>query len=212
MDDYKHILDSEETRNWFKCAMGLIITKKGLAGFIENEINQFHQDILREVLTENNLPDGSTCKSCTTESVVPCPAKDICTNRGSGKCNFHNMPQKVCSFNICNALVRKIELEHKHAGPSWKNTDASKWCISAWELAKCFMPADGYLDVKSAKETDFNGLISVLQNCKRFDTLLSSTTDVEIKKVCIDVYINALIDILLCVLKRRNRQQTASRE
>ncbi|XP_060583723.1 uncharacterized protein LOC132739908 [Ruditapes philippinarum] len=57
---------------------------------------------------------------------------------------------------------------HRYYGPSYKNSDATQWCSNFWEIAKCFMPPDGYKEKASATETDFNGIISVILNHKDF--------------------------------------------
>lgn len=94
---------------------------------------------------------------------------------------------KVEIFEITRYFTDCIEQEHRFHGPSWKNTDASGWCVDSWQIAKCFMPPDGYLNVHIPQETDFNGLISIILNCKRFDKhlpCLQSQTNVFEKVSC----------------------------
>lgn len=178
MADYREIFRTEETQNWFKCSLALHITREGILEFVEYEINRFHQYIL------SILPSRLACNTCTTQSVVPCPAKGVCKIGRGGKClNFHRVLPTGCPKNVCDRIFREIELAHKHQGPSWKNTDASRWCSNHWEIAKCFCPPDGYSHISNSKETDFNGLISVMQNCIRFCSLLSPTGEAAVEKV-----------------------------
>lgn len=174
------LVQSAEVQDWFKCALALQITKTGVVNLVENEMARFHRDSLNNVLQTYGLPNGSTCNSCTTHSVVPCPTKGICIKRQhSGECSYHKGPQKICPTKICSGLAKAVVSEHKQKAPSWKNVDATKWCTSAWELAKGFLSPGGYLKATSARDTDFNGLISILQNCLRFQNLLSLKADGE---------------------------------
>lgn len=167
MTDYKSIFESTETQNWFRCAAALTITREVIKKIVEREITQFHHDVLNKILTKKALPSDAKCGLCTTQSVVPCPFNNFC-KLIRGKCSFHKVPPTTCSKNICNSFVDIITEAHKNKAPSWKNTDASKWFISPWELAKCYFPPDGYSDITSANKTDFNGLVSALQNCTLF--------------------------------------------
>lgn len=107
--------------------------------FVEREIKLVHQQII------NKLPAGAICNSCTTQNVVLCPTKDVCTIERSGKCRFHSVLPTSCPNKICDTIAKEIKSIHNYNTPSWRNTDASRWCTSAWELAKCFLPSDGYL-------------------------------------------------------------------
>lgn len=171
MAEYQSSFDNQEFENWLKCSIALKIARSGLLEFIKQEINVFHRKILRKVFTINNLATGSSCSSCQTKNAVKCPVKTIC-NRREGRCSFHDVPFKTCQNKICDTLAIEIESNHRFSGPSWKNTDASMWCHNSWEIAKCFCPPDGYFDISSAENTDFNGLVSILLNCLHFDSLI----------------------------------------
>ncbi|XP_052762362.1 uncharacterized protein LOC128205007 [Mya arenaria] len=114
-----------------------------------------------------------TCNSCRTTEIVKCnPRNKVCN---SGRCKFHMdqntkqfIPTRPCRNNICDTLRDAIEQKHRFGNPSWKNTDARKWCVNAWDIAKCFMPPDGYADVENEEDTDLNGIISVYINCEEF--------------------------------------------
>ncbi|XP_052761540.1 uncharacterized protein LOC128204200 isoform X2 [Mya arenaria] len=113
------------------------------------------------------------CNSCRTAEIIPCnPRNKVCNSR---RCRFHMdqhtrqiISSRPCPKFICNTLRDTIEQRHRFGSPSWRNTDARKWCVNAWEIAKCFMPPDGYADVDNEVDTDFNGIITVYINCVEF--------------------------------------------
>ncbi|XP_052786232.1 uncharacterized protein LOC128221672 [Mya arenaria] len=65
------------------------------------------------------------------------------------------------------------------AAPSWKNTKAEEWCINSWQVAKCFFPPDGYIDVSNPGDTDFNGVINLIINCTLFEDYFNDNLTVE---------------------------------
>lgn len=178
MTDYKDLLKKEEFQNWFKCDLAILITREGIIDFVKNVINRFHRDALNEI---PGCPAQTMCNSCKTQDVVPYQVKGVC-KKGRGA-KFQKVSNNGCPKSICNKLAVKIISVHKFSEPSWGNTDATKWCTSPWELAKCFCPNDGYNKVSSAEDTDFKGLVSIIQNCDRFDSLLSSTAEDVLKNV-----------------------------
>lgn len=165
MADYKDVFKTTKNQNWAKLAVAVYIATQGLLDFVKSHIDKFQKDLLA-----NNSKTSAvlTCNTCSTTDVVPCPSRGICNH---GKCKFHTSPPKKCLNSICNNIQSDIENEHRFKTVSWKNTDARAWCTNAWQIAKCFMPP-GYLLVTTAEETDFNGLINVILNCMRFDSLL----------------------------------------
>ncbi|XP_052762376.1 uncharacterized protein LOC128205022 [Mya arenaria] len=140
----------------------------------------------------NTVPDkihkrmdiGLICNSCRTVEIVQCnPRNKVCD---SGRCKFHMdqntkilIPTRPCPNNICDTLRDVIEQKHRFGKPSWKNTDARKWCVNAWDIAKCFMPPDGYADVDNEDDTDLNGIISVYINCKEFEKYFTADLSLQ---------------------------------
>ncbi|XP_045214670.2 uncharacterized protein LOC123564853 [Mercenaria mercenaria] len=171
-DIYSHKLSKSKFKNWIKATLGVLFTKEGIEPFVYDEIQQFQQKCLSDICNNNELPSDTTCSSCCTENV--CPTDRIC-NVGRGKCNFHRntatqyLPSG-CPKQICHNFKSEIQRAHRFYGPSYKNTDATQWCSNSWEVAKCFMPSDGYKDVRRAAETDFNGISSVIINFKAFQS------------------------------------------
>ncbi|XP_053383444.1 uncharacterized protein LOC123539625 [Mercenaria mercenaria] len=171
---YDPKLSGAKFKNWIKAGLGVLLTKEGIEPFVYDEIEQFQQKCLRDICNNNGLTVGTTCSSCCTENVVVCPTNRICNAR-RGKCNFHRnsatqyLPSG-CPNKICHNFKNAIQRAHRYYGPSYKNSDAAQWCSNPWEVAKCFMPPDGYTDAMNAADTDFNGITSVVLNYEAFQT------------------------------------------
>ncbi|XP_052761281.1 uncharacterized protein LOC128203781 [Mya arenaria] len=174
MTTYGQLLRDKKAQNWVKAAFALKITKDGLQPLVEDVLTCVHQDIYNNVRTSKGLPGGATCAQCFTENVLKCSTRGICTS--TGNCKFHNSPHKMyapCPNRICEGVRDEIIQHHRFPVPSWKNTNADKWCTSHWEIGKCFLPPDGYKTKSSINDSDFNGVISVMMNCKDFQNKLS---------------------------------------
>ncbi|XP_053403583.1 uncharacterized protein LOC128558439 isoform X2 [Mercenaria mercenaria] len=171
---YDPKLSAGKFKNWIKAGLAVLFTKEGIEPFVYDEIKQFQQKCLSGICNNNGLPAGTTCSSCCTENVVVCPTNRIC-NVGRGKCSFHRNSATQylpfgCPNKICHNFKSEIQRAHRYYGPSYKNTDATQWCSNPWEVAKCFMPPDGYKDATNAAETDFNGIITVILTYEAFQT------------------------------------------
>ncbi|XP_060586619.1 uncharacterized protein LOC132742279 [Ruditapes philippinarum] len=172
MASYSLKLLEKKYNNWVKAQLAVLFNEEGIEPFVCNEIQIFQQKCLDDICYNNGLLSGALCSSCFTENIVKCPTNRIC-NVGRGQCSYHRNATTQynpsgCPNNICDNFKAKIQSAHRFYGPSFKNTDATNWCSNPWEVAKCFLPQDGYKDVVSAKETDFNGIISVVINYKDF--------------------------------------------
>ncbi|XP_060588076.1 uncharacterized protein LOC132743564 [Ruditapes philippinarum] len=159
--------------NWIKAALAVLYTKEEVEPVVVSEIKDFQQNSLNTISSSNSLPAGSTCSNCCTENLIVCLTNRLC-NAKRGKCSYHKnnatqYRQSGCPNKICHNLKFEIQKAHRYHGPSYKNTDATKWCSNVWEIAKCYLPPDGYKDVSNAAETDFNGIISVIINHKGFE-------------------------------------------
>ncbi|XP_060572654.1 uncharacterized protein LOC132730692 [Ruditapes philippinarum] len=158
--------------NFVKAQLAVLITRDGLAPFVCHEIQEFQLKCLDDICYINGLFSGTVCSDCCTENVIRCPTDRICKVR-HGKCIYHrNAATRYnpvgCPNKICHNFTTEIQNAHRYYGPSYKNTDATQWCSNSWEIAKCFMPPDGYKDVASAQEIGFNGIISVIIYYKNF--------------------------------------------
>ncbi|XP_052227337.1 uncharacterized protein LOC127842048 isoform X3 [Dreissena polymorpha] len=141
------VFKEKERTNWLKAWLALDIAKLGFENFVTSESQNFHDHIYDQV--------RSTCTSCTTENVR--------------KKNF------ICPMQICNEVREKIMSEHRYNSGSWNNTDAQEWQTNRGycEIAKFYIQTDGYAAKTSFQEIDFNGVVSYMLNCKRFESLLS---------------------------------------
>jgi hypothetical protein len=166
-------LSNSKFFNWIKAALAVFYTKQEIEPVVIDEVKDFQKNCLHTISSSNSLLAGSTCSNCCTENLIVCPTNRIC-NVNRGKCHYHkNVATQYrpsgCPNKICDNLKSEIQKAHRYHGPSYKNTDATKWCSNAWEIAKCYLPPDGYKDVSNAGETDFNGIISVIINYKGFE-------------------------------------------
>ncbi|XP_053378908.1 uncharacterized protein CXorf38-like isoform X2 [Mercenaria mercenaria] len=172
------VTQDKEFVNWLKGALALLFAKQGLDDFVNDEITQFQKNILASVFQKKALPAGTVCNSCTTENVLTCPTKNFC--RPGGKCKQHDpgqpdkRPNQPCPNNLCKDIRDCIRREHRYNEPSWKNTDARRWSNDAFEIAKCYMPPDGYSGVTRLADTDFNGTLAVIINNKRFQNKMAA--------------------------------------
>ncbi|XP_052803155.1 uncharacterized protein LOC128233496 isoform X2 [Mya arenaria] len=174
MASYKDIIKEKDSQNWFKGSLALRITKAGLRGLVEGDSHRVQQKIHSSILLARHLAAGTTCSLCLTEHLLQCPTKGLCSHPRN--CKYHNTPLKIhrpCPSKICDDFRDEICALHRYSGPSWKNTKANQWCTNHWQIAKCFMPPDGYHDVTSYDETDFNDIISVMNNCTEFQRRIS---------------------------------------
>ncbi|XP_060565234.1 uncharacterized protein LOC132724397 [Ruditapes philippinarum] len=172
MASYSPKLLDKKYNNWVKAQLAVLFTKEGIEPFVCHEIKQFQLKCLDDICYNSGLFSGTLCSRCCTENVIKCPTNRIC-NVGRGRCSYHrNAATRYtpagCPNKICHNFTTEIQNVHRYNGPSYKNTDATQWCSNFWEVAKCFMPPDGYKDKASAAETDFNGIISVILNYKHF--------------------------------------------
>ncbi|XP_052809087.1 uncharacterized protein LOC128237537 [Mya arenaria] len=161
-------------KNWLKCFHATRATKAGLKSLVEEVSFGVQQMIYSSIIHARNLAPGSLCNLCLTENLLLCPTKGLCSHRRN--CKYHDSSQKKfrpCPSQICNAFWKKIGSFHRYSKPSWKNTKADQWCTNHWQVAKCFMPLEGYQDVSSFDDTDFNGIINFMINCTESQRCLS---------------------------------------
>ncbi|KAH3698013.1 hypothetical protein DPMN_085528 [Dreissena polymorpha] len=154
------IFTEKETNNWFKACIALNMAKEGLTNFVVTEL----KNVLNAV--------GISCGQCSIENLMPCPTQGLCNKRKPYKCTFHTSHQPK-SCQSCDQVKQNIKSLHRFNGPSWRNSKAERWATDPWEIGKCYLPPDGYSDVSSVHDSDFNGVISILLNCTHFQACLS---------------------------------------
>lgn len=177
-DDRNDDSDHDRGRsNLLKCLLAMQITRKSLVEFVKNQFSQFQLETLRNIRPKNSeLPES--CNSCETCQLLPCPTPGCC--RGpKGNCTYHTKPPRPCPVGICDKMKTVIEKNHQFGRPTWQNTDAMAWCTNSWQIAKCYMP-HGFCHVQTPEETDFSGIITVINNCKWFDNLRQTSNPTDI--------------------------------
>lgn len=157
-------LNDEKFQNWVKAHLGLVHTREGLIDFVTTVVKKFHRESLSAVNDE-------ICSQCQTENIVEY-YRGRSTRIGV---------VRPCPKGICDKLREIIKENHSFHTPSWKNTHAERWCDTPWEMAKCFMPPDGYLGITTIDDTDLNGILSVMINLTRFN--LSEVSREKLEKV-----------------------------
>ncbi|XP_052244487.1 uncharacterized protein LOC127853755 [Dreissena polymorpha] len=177
MSDYRDIFRRPETQNWFKAAMGMNITRECLLDIVKEAMHEFYHTIRKEIKRKHGIPEIAVCSQCHTANVLPCDTDNKCCKYR--KCEFHAIykPQNCPGNNLCNNICKEIVENHRFRnrskpksvqGPTWVNTDACKWCVHSWQIAKCYLSKDGYKDANKAEDTDFNGIVNVIYNCEFF--------------------------------------------
>ncbi|KAH3801088.1 uncharacterized protein LOC127838996 isoform X2 [Dreissena polymorpha] len=167
------VLSEQEMTNWLKAWLAINITKTGLRDFVDKEVKSFQTSTIQSVAFNLRLPAITTCTCCLTANLLKCPTNKLCNKRKhNAVCKMHDTVSKQprrCPNGICDAVREEIIKAHRYHSPSWNNTSAEQWASNHWELAKCYMPPDGYIAVSTFEETDFNGVISIILNCAIFD-------------------------------------------
>ncbi|XP_052219208.1 uncharacterized protein CXorf38 homolog [Dreissena polymorpha] len=170
------VFTETERTNWLKAWLAVDIAKSGLEQFVENEAKTVHTNIYNNVWS--SIPSQATCIGCTTANLLKCPTQGVCNKRGpqSTCTSMHDNAAKQprqCPANVCNKVHDEIVKHHTFNKPSWKNTMAEQWTTNPWQIAKAYLPRDGYTGKCSVQDTDFNGIISFMMNCKHFDNKFS---------------------------------------
>ncbi|KAH3864313.1 hypothetical protein DPMN_027329 [Dreissena polymorpha] len=170
MANLADVFTESERTNWLKAWLAINIAKSGPEQFAENEARTLQGNIYNAILTSGAV----ACTGCQTANLLKCPSSGICKKRGAqGLCtSMHDTASKTPA-NVCIKVLNEIAKQHKYHNPSWKITVAIHWASNPWEIAKAYFPPDGYAEKASAQDTDFNGIISFLMNCKHFDNKFS---------------------------------------
>ena len=170
------VFTEKEKTNWLKAWLTIDFAKSGLEHFVGSEAITFHANIYNTVWL--SIQSRATCSGCHTANLVKCPTHGVCKKRGANNpCkSMHDTLAKQprpCPVNVCNKVHDEIVKQHKFNKPSWNNTMAQQWTANPWQLAKAYFPPDGYAGNTSVEDTDFNGIMSFMMNCKHFDNKFS---------------------------------------
>ena len=146
-EEWKKRLNDSGYKNWLKVSLALIQSKEALHDFTKKVIDAIHNDI------KTRLGPGT------------CTGTSACNTRKGG------VTGKEPTCPSCAQWV--IEIKKNRSGLlHWKNADPTKWHNLPWEIAKCFMNAQGdkatAASVTGPDKTDLSGMLNVLVNCKEF--------------------------------------------
>ena len=163
LTQYRQKNPDKNFQNWIKASLVISFVKEGITKCVGTRIDQWHDEEL--------YPDdrGDPCTNCTTENVLPCRTRGVCSMSKGRLCRFHSSDEKKfksCSY--CKGVKGFIVKRHKRGFPSWSNTRAERWSKYPWEIAKCYMPPNVYAHADTVNETDLNGILSVIINHKSF--------------------------------------------
>ncbi|XP_060602304.1 uncharacterized protein LOC132755454 [Ruditapes philippinarum] len=161
-------IEKKKYRNWVKGGLAYKYLKQGLDGFSDDVVEQEHSRILSSI----NCTPGTICYQCSIGNLRPihaCITNSAGNNEcpwGQRKCNCLHLKKKKCRLKICDFIMEEIIKSHGATPPTpnWANTDIKKWCLEAWEVAKCFINAPGYSDKTKAADIDISGLLHVFIN------------------------------------------------
>ena len=147
-EEWKKRLNDPGYKNWLKVSLALIQSKEALHKFAGDVIDAVHTDIKTRVGT--GTCDGS------------------CNTRGK----HGGVGGKEPSCPNCVKWVKEIKAQRSNGQLHWKNADPKIWPNVPWEIAKCFMNAQGDKATAAAvtgpNKTDLSGMLNVLINCKEF--------------------------------------------
>lgn len=171
---------TDKDGNFLKSVSALRLVGEGVEPLVEEGSHQYTEEIIKQARQEAGLCGKDVCGQCTTHNALPCKSGNgLCHHDKYGNCGFHdkNDPlkaSKLCPNDICNRIVRIIKSRHRFHSPNFKNTDARRWFQNPFEIMKCFIPTDGYQEIETVEDTDCAGLLSVIINCKSFQSLVAS--------------------------------------
>ncbi|XP_045195955.2 uncharacterized protein LOC123551244 [Mercenaria mercenaria] len=167
---FRHRIAEGNFQNWLKAYLVISFVKDDIKTCVSEKISLWFEKLLKEISISKGK-EKEICTECKTQNVLHCSTKHVCVMDKTMQCQFHNSAEKKykpCPKGICKRIKDNIKAFHASKIPSWTNTRAERWCQNPWEIAKCFMPPNAYLNADSVDETDLNGILSVVINHKEF--------------------------------------------
>ncbi|XP_067896754.1 uncharacterized protein CXorf38-like isoform X1 [Heterodontus francisci] len=137
-------LNDEGYKNWIKAGFCLQKIRDCLMGFVNTEMEQFHQFLLRT----NSFLQQEVCKN-------------FCRPQ---RTQF----QRACS--LCQEWKREILNHHANQNSViyWGNCSPPLWPKHAWEVAKVYMP-HGQANKRGPEKCDAAALLNLINSCDQFD-------------------------------------------
>jgi hypothetical protein len=167
---------TDKDGNFLKSVSALRLVGEGVEPLVKEGSLQYTEEIINQARLKAGLCGKDMCGQCTTHNAVPCNSGNgLCHYGKDGNCRFHDesdplKASKPCPNGICQLIVGIIKSRHRFHSPNFKNSDARKWFQNPFEIMKCFIPTDGYQDIETVEDTDCAGLLSVIINCKSFQS------------------------------------------
>ncbi|WAR17305.1 hypothetical protein MAR_031899 [Mya arenaria] len=188
MEHYKKRLNTPGNRRWLKGSVAVNIAERGLSEFTSYKADRLMNSIcnaIRNTIRRKLCQASSSiskCTICSTANIVQCDSGNgICKPGRNKPCKLHysaitnqRVAYRQCPNHRCDIIREYLKRLHRFGNPSWQNVNAQKWCLNAWQIAKAFFPKDGYIDKETVDETDFNGIISFVINCRDFQQNFSA--------------------------------------
>ncbi|XP_040279705.1 uncharacterized protein CXorf38 homolog [Bufo bufo] len=133
-------LNCREYKNWMKAGHCLLILQSRLQGYIDGEMQRFHQQL----------------------GIRAPRQRRRCQCRARGKQFEPGCP--VC------AVWKELILAHhnnRNGEIYWGNSNPSLWPTHYWEVAKVYMPR-GQAQIRGPKQCDAAALLNLINNCDYF--------------------------------------------
>ncbi|XP_045185124.2 uncharacterized protein LOC123543122 [Mercenaria mercenaria] len=178
-EELQQHVNKKPNRNWVRAALGLRYFKQGFEHFIDTQIRCHHANLFKRLRLEGIL--CFQCDQCTSENLLPDHSNQKkCIQKNRRHC-FCSQPsfRRQCPNKICSLLYDYIVKAHSTNDPILTNTNPTNWLTDYWELGKCFLSSPGYVDKKSAAETDATGLLSIAIN----NTYIQDRMDTDIESL-----------------------------
>ena len=171
-----------EYKNWVLAELGLLYLKEGLEEYLDTEIKVFHAQLMVKIALDLNM--SASAVDCSIQTYIKHPMKSIPVYDCSAHSNKKppDCPAE-CPNRICNAIANEIMKAYRFGRPNgWKNSIANKWTSDPWEIGKCFLSTDGYINCHSATDIDCSGLLSIYINVKPIGDKLKLVGGIDGKK------------------------------
>ncbi|WAR06496.1 hypothetical protein MAR_021865 [Mya arenaria] len=144
----------------------LDITNSAATNLVTEKGKEIHSSILETVKKIISSGDSPYCDQCTTQNASPCGNGNAWCRFRPHMCQYHDFTDpakesRQCPKGICTQIAEEIINLHRFGKPSFKNTDARKWCVDPEEILKCFTK-----DAYTARDLSAN--MNIMENCMVF--------------------------------------------
>ncbi|XP_045195855.2 uncharacterized protein LOC123551184 [Mercenaria mercenaria] len=163
-DDTIH---NKKYRAWVRAGLALKYLKEGITDALDDSCRKQHAAFISDIYKQQGAKTFG-CDKCSLNTLLPLHCtnkKGQCPQAKRQKCNcILENGRKPCPTNFCSSMYDAITKCHRFASPNWKNTNIHEWHNNYWEIAKCYISADGYKHVLNPATTDLSALLCILVN------------------------------------------------